>query len=215
MDGIVGARTPVQVESSITFARYLHQVGIHKNNYHLFLKVLETNNKWIVDALFGSTDPTLLFTTLKPNKSLIHKAFQLISMWHPNQMYAKVLLAVIGIIQYAYYKPDDGFRIYSLEINDLNNLGKFLIQEEDQYYELNTLILDILDKIASIGEYEKGLSKSQLAKHAYQIRIAYFDNIRKLSDVIPQVLLVKLQREETEVKPSEEFIAFWDSINNN
>ncbi|WP_319560538.1 hypothetical protein [Marispirochaeta sp.] len=215
LNGIFGSTTPIQVESSITFARYLNHVGIDKRNYLLFLKVLESNNQWIVDALIGKRNPILMFTVIKPNPMLVTRAFQLLSFWHPGQIYPKVLLAVIGIIQYTYYKPDDGFRIYNLEINDINNLGKFLDSERDQMQEVNALILDILDKISKMGEYRKSLDKNQLAKHAYQIRIAYFDRTKSLSDVIPEVLLVKLPQTEAQVSPSQEFFAFFQKFYNN
>lgn len=215
LQGISGSITKEQVESSATFAIYLNHVGINVSNYRLFFKLLETNNKWIVDALIGNKKPDLLFTSLKPNPFLIEKAFQLLTSWHPGQIYEKVLLAVLGIIQFVYYKPDDGYRIFPIDISDVNNLGKFLMEEKDQYQEVNELILEILDRLASLGEHSTLYEKSVIAKHAYNIRIAYFDNTKSLVDIIPKVLLVKLKREDREVKPSKEFISFFSKKYNN
>lgn len=215
LQGISGAITSEQVESSTTFANYLNHVGINTNNYRLFLKLIETNNKWIVDALIGKKRPDLLFTSLKPNPFLIDKAFQLLTSWHPGQIYEKVLLAVLGIIQYVYYKPDDGYRIYPIEISDINNLGKFLDESNDQYHEVNEIILEILDRLAGLGEHSVEVERSIVAKHSYNIRIAYFDHTKKLVDIIPKVLLVKLKREDREVKPSKEFISFYSKKYNN
>lgn len=215
LQGITGIVTTEQVESSTMFAVYLSHVGITNKNYSLFLKLLETNNQWIVDGLIGGRKPDLLFSSLKPNTYLITKAFQLLTSWHPGQIYEKVLLSVLGIIQYGYYKPDDGFRIYQLEIADLNNLGKFLNEEYDQFQEVNETILEILDRLTGMGEYSNNRDKSILSKHAYNIRISYFDNTKSLLDVIPKVLLVKLKREDREIKPTKEFISFFSKKYNN
>lgn len=215
LQGITGTITSEQVESSAMFAAYLNHIGMSNKNYSLFLKLLETNNQWIVDALIGEKSPDLLFSSLKPNAFLIAKAFQLLTSWHPGQIYEKVLLAVLGIIQYGYYKPDDGYRIYQIEISDVNNLGKFLNEEYDQFQEVNETILDILDKLACLGEYSNNKEKSIIAKHSFNIRISYFDNTKSLLNIVPKVLLVKLKREEREVKPSKEFISFFSKKYNN
>ena len=52
-NGIFGFSNEIQVESGIAFARYLNTVGMDTKNYQMFLKILETNNKWIVDELIG------------------------------------------------------------------------------------------------------------------------------------------------------------------
>jgi len=208
LEGIFGCSALVQLESSIGFARYLSQVGINSSNYPLFLRLLETNNKWVVDALIGKREPHLMFSSIRPNTFLVRKAFLLLSFWHPGQIYAKVLQAILGIIVYAFYNPDDGYRIYKLKINDLNNIGKFLDEKEDQFEESNSLLLNVLDRITQLGSYEDTLRKSILAKHAFDIRIAYFDNRKRCMDVIPQLLMVRLDREQGETKPSKSFINF-------
>lgn len=211
LKGIAGFQNPIQVEASICFAFYLSQVGINNSNYHLFLKFIETNNKWIVDALLGKRDPRLLFSTIRPNKYIIKKAFRLLTLWHPKEIYIKVLLALLGIIECGYHKPDDGYSIYPLSITDLNNLGKYLDESKDQLHEDNMTLLDVLDKITGLGEYRGSLIKNVLSKHAFNIRIAYFDNTKKLTDIIPQVLLIKLKREDYEINPSKEFIKFLEA----
>jgi hypothetical protein len=132
-------------------------------------------------------------------------------LWHPKQIYSKVLLALLGIIECGYHKPDDGYNICPLSITDLNNIGKFLDPSKDQLHENNLTLLDVLDKITGLGEYRGSLIKNVLSKHAFNIRIAFFDNTKKLTDIIPQVLLIELNREDYEVKPSKEFIKFLNS----
>jgi hypothetical protein len=215
LNGIFGTQTEYQVESAVCFANYLNHVGINNKNYLLFLKLIETNNKWILDALIGNRDAHLLFTTIKPNRNLMKKAFQLLTFWHPDQIYSKTLLAILGIIECGFYKPDDGYKIYRLTITDLNNLGKYLKEEKDQDDYENKIVLEILDRISKLGEYKNYLHKSVLSKHAFNIRFGYFDHRRNLLDIIPQVLLVRINREQSEVNPSKEFIKFVkDSLKN-
>ncbi len=209
LNGIFGTQTPIQVESSAAFAGYLSYVGIDRTNHLLFLRILETNNKWVVDALMGNRNPRLLFTVLKPNNYLVACAFKLLAFWHPGQIYSEVLLAVLGIVEYNFCKADDGYRIYKLEISDLSNLGKYLDESKDQLEPINETILEILDNITALGEYRSSMQKSALVKHAFNIRIAYFDNTKSLMDNIPKVLLVRLKREEREVKPSKQFLEYF------
>jgi hypothetical protein len=206
--GIISARTELQVEASTAFARYLSHVGITQDNYLLFFKILQTNNEWVVDALIGQREARLLFSSIQPNRRLLRRAFSLLTLWHPKEIYGKVLMALVGIIENAFHKPDDGYKIYPLKLGDLNNLGKYLDQEKDQFNPENDLILQVLDRMAHIGEYEGSGIKNILSKHAFNIRIGYFDNTKKLTDVIPQVLLINLDRAYNEVKPSEPFRKF-------
>jgi hypothetical protein len=213
LNGIFGTQTEYQIEAAACFANYLNHVGINSKNYLIFLKMIETNNKWILDALLGDRDARLLFSTIKPNKNLLKKAFQLLTFWHPRQIYAKTLLALLGIIECAYYKPDDGYKLYRLTITDLNNIGKYLLEEKDQFDYENSIILEILDRISKLGEYNRYLNKNVLSKYAFNIRFAYFDNKKKLLDIIPHVLLVRINREDSEVNPSKDFISYLKSKN--
>jgi hypothetical protein len=209
---LFGCQNSVEVEASIAFATYLNQVGINRKNYNLFFRMLETNNKWIANALIGSREPKLFFSTIPPNRTLIRKAFRLLSFWHPKQIYPKVLQAILGIIENSYYNSDDGFNIYKIKINDLDNLGKFLDKEQSQDTPENMMVLNILDKITRLGEYKDDLNKTIISKHSFNIRFAYFDHRRKLEDVIPQLLLVRIPRDESETKPSESYIRYLKRI---
>lgn len=214
LKGIVGAATPQEVESSTFFARYINRIGINHQNYWLFLCILESNNKYIVDALIGNKDPRLLFTIIKPNHVLLQRALQLLTSWHPGQIYEKVLLAVMGIIEYCYHHANDGFKIYPIDISEINNIGKFLEQKKDQKDLINETVLDILDWLSKLGLFEYSLKKSLLAKHAHNIRMAYFDNTKELMDIIPKILLVPIPRENTEVKPTNPFLDFVTKLPN-
>ena len=211
-EGLFGNKNAVQVELSVSFANYMNQIGVSSSNYLIFMKLIETNNQWIIEALFKKREPRLVFTVIKPSSAMIAKAFQLLACWHPGEIYSKGLMALLGIIANSYHKPDDGYRIYNIDITDLNNIGKYLDRDAGSGSELNSILLEILDRFTSLGLYQASLDKRMLARHAFDIRIAFFDNTKSLIDVIPEVLLVKINRKEREIRPSELFISYYKKM---
>ncbi|MBN2653278.1 MAG: hypothetical protein JXR63_12940 [Spirochaetales bacterium] len=211
-EGLFGVGTEIEVETGVAFAHFLNHVGLNHRNYQLFLKALETNNKWVVDALVGKKDPRLIFSSIRPDHGLLEKCFQLLQNWHPHQIYEKVLIAVLGYIEYNFHNADDGYKYYKLHIQDLNNIGKFLDESKSQFDPINDEVLQILDRIAILGEYDDSPEKSIISKHAFNIRIAFFDFTKALTDVIPEVLMVRLDRESEEVQPSDKFAQYLEHI---
>ncbi len=214
LNGIFGTATTMEVGSSMSFAKYLRHVGITSRNYLLFLKIIETNNKWVVDELIGKKDARLLFSVIKPNRFLIERAFDLLAAWHPGQIYSKVLLSVLGIVEYSYHRSDDGYNIYPLNITDIQNLGKFLNEDKDQLESTNASILEILDRMSQLGEYERSAPKLNISKQAFNIRDGFFDNTKDLTNIIPEVLLIRLKREDVEISPTKEFFDFTSKLKN-
>ena len=203
-EALFACTTETQVECSVGFARYLNRVGLNRENYWLFLRLLMTNNPWVIDELLHDREAGLLFSTIRPDADLLDAAFQVLFSRHPDELYPPALEAVLGIIQSAYYDPDDGYRIRRLTVMDINALGKFLQKGEPQDLPLNRLILDILDKIAHIGDYYGEPDKNVLSKHAFNVRYAYFDRTRELLDAIPEPLLVRVPDRQG-VHPEEDF----------
>ncbi len=72
---IMGARTAAASESAVAFARFLRLSGLDAENYPLFLKMLEIENHWVLDALIGEKDPFLMLSTIPPNNYVVAKAF--------------------------------------------------------------------------------------------------------------------------------------------
>jgi len=187
-EALFSCTTETQVECAVGFARYLNRVGLNGENFWLFLRLLMTNNPWVIDELLHDREAGLLFSTICPDAELIEVAFQILFSRHPDELYPRALEAVLGIIQSAYFDPDDGYRIRRLSVMDINALGKFLHKDLPQDQPLNRLILDILDKIAHIGDYYGEPDKNVLSKHAFNVRFAYFDRTREMVDAIPVYL---------------------------
>ncbi len=211
MDGVYYIREalfactdPIQVESAVSFARFLNWSGINRETYPLFLRLIQTNNPWVIDALIANREPRLLFSTIKPNTDLIDAAFANLFSFHPDELYEKALMALLGIIENAYFDADDGYKWHAIEIMDINALGKFLIKDAPQDHPLNKLVLHILDRLTHLGEALKDPQKNLLAKHAFNVRYAYFDSTKALNDAIPKPILTRKFGIEP-VQPTTEF----------
>ena len=204
-EALFSCTTDTQVECSVAFARYLNRCGINNENYWLFLRLVMTNNPWVIEELLHEREARLLFSTIRPDAELIEAAFQTIYSRHPEEIYPKALEALLGIVEAAYFDPDDGYRIRKLSMMDINALGKFLLKGEPQDNPQNCLILEILDRMTHLGEYYGEQDKSVLSKHAFNVRFAYFDSTRELVDAIPQPLLVHVP-DHGKVRPEEDYV---------
>jgi hypothetical protein len=199
LQGVLGCRTTESVEAAITYARYLGSVGITPENYPLFLKMLEVENHWVVDALIGERDPFLMFSPVQPNRYIVNRIFAMMTKWHKGGIYSKNLSVILGVLQSVYSSPKDGYRIYPLSIADLNALGKHLKKENGQEDPLNRVILEILDNLSEL-EGQGNSDTEEIAIHASSIRNAFFDNRKQMGDIIPQVLLVTVD-DRIEISP--------------
>ena len=188
---IFATRTAESVEAAVSYARFCKLSGLDSDNYPLFLKILEIENHWVLDALIGTNDPFLLLSTIPPNKYLLSKCFMLLTRWRPGGIYPKTLAIVLGVLQNAFSSPKDGYKIYSLSIADIDNLGKHLEKEKGQNEPRNRCILDILDRIGSLEGVRLDENMEQVARQALRIRGNFFDNTKLLEDCMPQVLLVR------------------------
>lgn len=202
LKGILGCRTQEAVEAANTYAHFLNKTGLSTENYPLFIKVLEIGNHWVIDALIGERDPFLFFSSIQPNYEILGSCFALLAERHPGAMYPKSLSVILGILQAAYNVPVDGYKIYPLSVSEVNSLGKHLDEETGQEDSLNRVILDILDKIAQLEGLEPtNRDMEEVAIHANEIRNYFFDDTKRLNEVIPPVLLVRMDYRKFEVEP--------------
>ncbi len=205
IERMIGCRTVEAVESSISYARFLRMSGLTNDNYPLFLRLLEVENHWVIDSLVGEKDPFLLLSSIHPNNYLILSAYQLLTNWHPGGIYPKTLAIILGVLQAAFSSPKDGYRIYNVSINDVNNLGKHLNKELGQEDPNNRVILDILDRLGFLAGTTDDSNIEQMARQANSIRTYFFDKRKKMEEIIPQVLLVKSDYIAKEITPEKLF----------
>lgn len=206
LENMIGCRTIEAVESAICYSRFLSMSGLTYDNFPLFLKLLEVENHWVIDAMIGNKDPFLLLSPIQPNNYLILQSYKLLTNWHPGGIYPKTLAIVLGVLQAAFSSPKDGYKIYNVSINDVNNLGKHLNKETGQDDSNNRCILDILDRLGALAGTSEDENIEQMARQANNIRTFYFDKRKKMEDIIPQVLLVKSDYVAKEVAPEYLFV---------
>src|SRR5262245_9264924 len=202
---IMGSRTSSAVEAAVSYARFLRLSGLDTENYPLFLKMLEIENHWVLDALIGESDPFLLLSPIPPNEYLIFQAFKLLTRGRPGGIYPKTLGVVPGVLQNAHSSPRDGYWIKKLSIADVDNLGKHLEKDKGQNDARNRCILDILDRVGSLEGLRLDDHMEPVARQSVRIRGNFFDNTKVLEDCIPQVLLVRGDYRQDEVAPSRLF----------
>jgi len=206
LENVIGCRTVEAVEAAISYGHFLSLSGLSMDNYPLFMKLLEVENHWVIDALIRDKDTFLLLSPIPPNSYLMLEAFKLLTKWHPGGIYPKTLSIVLGILQAAYSSPKDGYKIYKVSIGDVNNLGKHLNKETGQEDKNNQCILDILDRLGSLAGTSQDPDMEQMARQANNIRTFFFDKRKKMEDIIPQVLLVKSDYIAKEVAPEKVFV---------
>ncbi len=202
---VLASRTPEAVEAAVSFARFLRLSGLNSENYPLFIKMLEIENHWVLDALIGDKDPFLLLSTIPPNPYLVSKCFALLTRWRPGGIYPKTLAIALGVLQNAYSSPRDGYRIWRASISDIHNLGKHLEKDKGQNEPKNRCILDVLDRIGGLEGLRWDDTIENVARQAHRIRSNFFDNTRLLEDCIPQVLLVRKDYLADEAAPQKLF----------
>ena len=179
----------------VTYATFLNKLGINGDNYPLYLKILETNNKYAIDALLEGHDLENYLDCVVPNYFLIERIFNIFSIYKRNEIYKKTLRVLLGFLIKVYTSPEEGYQLYPPTIADINNLGKLLNEEEDQDEELNRDVLDILMFISDLDTpHETDPDKKEVARQAGRIRSDFFDAQRKLEQSITETILEKADK---------------------
>jgi hypothetical protein len=188
---VILCNTPEHVDAAAALAQAISGAGMSNRNYLLFLTLLETNHPFVIDILIGPRNPFLLFSPIKPNWFLVKETFRILAKFKGNELAVKALLALLGIVQNAYKTSKDGYRIYPLRMSDVYNIGKHLDTDKDQLDPRNRLLLEILFDIYFVGIDSDDKATKRIGIKANDIRMAFFDNTKRLLDAIPDVLLVK------------------------
>ncbi|MBI9105243.1 MAG: hypothetical protein JEZ04_00775 [Spirochaetales bacterium] len=201
----IKCNNPIGVAVTRAYASYLHHVGVHPDNYPIFLKILGVSNHWVIDSLIGDGEETTFFQLVQPNYFILKESFRIITQNKRGSVYPKSLLIIIGLLNQTYFNPEEGYKIFPLDTTNVNNLGKHLDEKQDQSYALNQSILLILDKVASMldpGRLEGANEKVMaVAAQANNIRGKFLDMTKSLNEAIPDLLLEVDDYTKYEVKP--------------
>jgi hypothetical protein len=198
-------KDPESVDGTVAFAAFVSKLKLDPDNYPIFLKLLQFENHWVIDALIGDADPVGFFKLVQPNPFILSECFKMFTRWQPGSIYAKSLLVLFGQLKVGYENPHEGYRLYPLTIADINHLGKHLDKTKDQTDPVNRTILEILDRIASLNDSGSiALNDTHAlaaANQANAIRGKFLDTTKKLSEAIPDNLLKRDEMNQKEVAP--------------
>ncbi|MCX7024781.1 MAG: hypothetical protein NT080_09200 [Spirochaetes bacterium] len=205
LNDILECREGYGAFAAVAFAHYLaNKVGINSDNYPMYFRLLESGNRWVVDTLVGSKEPSKLFGSIQPNTFMLKECFAMLTAWKPGEVYPKSLEVMYGLLTLCYEIPEEGYRLYPLTVNDVNNLGKHLDKTRDQMEPLNRIVLSVLDRVAGLIEPQKPLPAREVqdvALQANNIRGKFLDMTKRMNESIPDILLVRGDYKTSEVKP--------------
>jgi len=204
---IFSCKDKLGVSAAVRYAAFMtKKVGLNSDNYPVFFELIETGNQWVVNTLLGDQTPETFFKPVQLNSFMIGEALRMLTYWQAGGVYPKGLQIIFGILKLAYENPVEGYRMYQLNIPEVNNLGKHLDKTKDQRDPGNRVILSILDKVASLVEPGKEIKDKEtldVATQANNIRGKFLDLEKTLDEAIPELLLKKGDYTQSEVAPEE------------
>lgn len=192
--------------AAVAMAHYLvNKVGLTPDNYPIFFRLIESGNRWVIETLVEEREPAKFLGSIQPNTFMLKECFRMLTWWKPGEIYPKALVIIFGLLAQCYQVPEEGYRLYPLSVNDVNNLGKHLDKGKDQMDPLNRTVLSVLDRISSLIEPQKPMPSREVQDVALQsnnIRGKFLDMTKKLNEAIPDILLVRGDYSQAEVRPN-------------
>jgi hypothetical protein len=189
---ILESATPKAANALWAYASFLNHLGITPDNYPLYINLLASNNRYAIDALLAGHEPEHYLDCVAPNPYIVKSTFETFAELKSNEIYEKSLRVFLGFLSKVYAAAEEGYALYPVTIAEVNSLGKFLDESQDQDWPLNRGILDVLGAVADLdAPHETNVEKRNVAAQAGRIRSDYFDHTRTLSQSITEVILEK------------------------
>ncbi|HTP60094.1 MAG TPA: hypothetical protein VMM82_14315, partial [Spirochaetia bacterium] len=176
--------------------------GITSDNYPLYISMLASNNRYAIDALLEGHQPEHYLDCVVPNPYMVKAVFETFMTLKSNEIYERSLLVFLGFLSKVYFAAEEGYQMFPVTPEHVNALGKFLDKSHDQDWPLNRGILDVLAAIADLDKpHEQDVRKRDVASQAGRVRSDYFDNARRMSQSITEVILEKAKSPTFGVAP--------------
>lgn len=189
---ILESTAPKAANALWAYASFLNRLGINPDNYPLYINLLASNNRYAVDALLAGHEPDRYLDCVVPNPYIVKATFDTFAELKSNEIYEKSLRVFLGFLFKVYGSSTEGYQLYPVSIAEVNSLGKFLDESQDQDWPLNRGILDVLGAIADLDmPHETDIDKRNVAAQAGRIRSDFFDHKRNLKQSITEVILEK------------------------
>jgi hypothetical protein len=206
INDIIDCKDEYSVFAAIAFSHYMvRKVGLNPDNYTVFFRLIESGNRWVLDALTENIEPAKFFGAIQPNTYMLKECFRMLTRWKAGGIYPKALIIIYGLLSVCYHDPEEGYRLYPLTVTDINNLGKHLDKTKDQMEPLNRTVLTVLDEISSLIEPQKAIPSREIqdvALQANNIRGKFLDMTKRMNEAIPDLLLERGDYTKAEVKPN-------------
>jgi hypothetical protein len=206
MKDILLAQEEYGAFAAVALAHYLvNKIGLTPDNYPIYFRLIESGNKWVIDTLVADKDPAKFMGSIQPNTFMLKECFRMLTRWKPGEIYPTALVIIFGLLAQCFEVPEEGYRLYPLTVTDINNLGKHLDKSKDQMDPLNRTVLSVLDRISSLIEPQKPMPSKEIqdvALQANNIRGKFLDMTKKLSESIPDILLVRGDYSQAEIRPN-------------
>jgi len=194
------------VDTTVCYAKYLSKIQLNPDNYPVFIKLLQIENHWVVDALVGEKPPIDFLKNVQPNTFLLSECFKMFKKWRPRTINSSSLLVLFGLLKTTYANPHAGYQVYPLTVSDVNHFGKHLDKSRDQSDPVNGAILHVLDSFASLidagGLPPTDKNAHDVAIQANTIRGKFLDKNKQLNEAIPDEILKGEPEKIKEISPS-------------
>ena len=106
--------------------------------------MLASNNRYAIDALLAGHEPERYLDCVAPNPFIVKSTFETFAEFKSNEIYEKSLRVFLGFLYKVYASAAEGYQLYPVSIAEVNSLGKFLDESQEQDWPLNRGILDVL-----------------------------------------------------------------------
>lgn len=187
---ILQGRTPRTAGALVSYAHFLNREGINSDNYPLYLTILESNNRYAIDALLEGCDLETYLDCVAANYFITERIFNIFKKYKRNQVYRKTLRVLLGYLMKTYASPEEGYQLYPVTIANVNDLAKILDEKKDQDDPLNRDILDVLMYLSDLDAHHiTDFDTKETARQSARVRSDFFDSKRKLSQSLTEVLL--------------------------
>ena len=203
LDGIFAAKSQRAVEAAVEFTRFTVLDKVNPDNYPIFLELMKNGNHSVIEAMVGDMDPNLLFNEVESNEYIIRTIFEIMKAYQPGELNPKLFGIALGVLLSTYIEPKVGLKKYRVTVEDLNAVAKNLDKSKGQHDQINRQILDFLGELGDIvlETMENNEGFFEVVNQAVDLRNAFFDPFKDLSDKIPELLVAQRDFRENLISP--------------
>ena len=175
---------------AIEFVKVMRHIGLDKESYPFFMELFLHEDDQVILALLEDGKVLESLEKIQRSTYLIELCFELLRRFKPKQVYEKIIVALLKILNMTYHNANSGYWVFPLTIQHLYYMGKFLDKSKPQTYKLNRLILDTLADLGDMSSKDHiDPVLFDISSRANQIRNVFFDKRVSMNVIIPPMML--------------------------